>query len=68
MSERDISHEEQIVRWAKFVRDNPDKWKAKHKDFIDSQIILARRFYERLAKTPGGKEKILEILKLKSSA
>jgi len=65
---RDPSHEEQLVRWAKFVRDNPDKWKAKHKEFIDSQIIIARRFYENLAKTPQGRKKILELRKLKASS
>ena len=25
---RDKSHEEQIERWAKFVRENPNEWKG----------------------------------------
>lgn len=58
---RDKSHEEQIIRWAEFVRDNPDKWKIKHKEFIDAQIIMARRFYNRLAETEEGRQKILEL-------
>ena len=44
MVEQDISHDEELVRWAKFVRENPDKWKTKLKPFLDAQIIIARRF------------------------
>jgi hypothetical protein len=44
MVERDKSHDEELVRWAEYVRENPDKWKAKLKPFLDSQIIIARRF------------------------
>ncbi len=58
------SHSEQIERWAKFVRDNPD-WKKKFKEFSDAQIILARKAYEKLAKTKEGKEKIKLLKKLK---
>ena len=55
---RDKTHEEQIERWAKFVRDNPDKWKEKLKPFLDSQILIARRFYSKLAESEEGREKI----------
>lgn len=55
---RDKTHEEQIERWAKFVRDNPDKWKIRFKDFLDSQVIMARRFYKKLSETEKGREKI----------
>lgn len=55
---RDKTHNEQIERWARFVKDNPDKWKPKFKEFIDAQIIISRRFYKNLLKIPGGKEKI----------
>ena len=59
---RDKSHEEQIIRWAKFVRKNPyHKWKPAIKGLIDSQIIMANKFYSRLAKTKGGKEKIKKL-------
>lgn len=60
---RDKSHDEQIERWAKFCRDNPLKWKAKLKPFLDSQIIIARRFYENLLKTKNGKEKLVRLRK-----
>lgn len=62
---RDKTHDEQIVRWAKYVKENPGKWKAKLKPFLDSQILMANRFYKNLAKTPGGKEKIAKLRKLK---
>ena len=59
---RDKTHEEQIKRWAEYVRKNPDKWKKKLKPFLDSQIIIARRFYKKLAETEAGRKKI-ELLK-----
>ncbi|MFA4953175.1 MAG: hypothetical protein WC584_03060 [Candidatus Pacearchaeota archaeon] len=55
---RDKTHDEQIERWAKFVRDNPDKWKEKIKPFLDSQILMARRFYLKLAESEEGRKKI----------
>lgn len=61
---RDKSHEEQIVRWAKYVKDNPNTWKAKVKPLIDGQIIISRRFYANLLKTKNGKEKLLKLRKI----
>jgi hypothetical protein len=61
---RDKSHMEHIVRWAEYVRDNPD-WKKKHTEFIDAQFLIAKRFYEKLAETPQGREKIKELRQLK---
>ncbi|PIN93359.1 hypothetical protein COU54_03380 [Candidatus Pacearchaeota archaeon CG10_big_fil_rev_8_21_14_0_10_31_24] len=58
---RDSTHADQIERWAEYVRDNPETWKAKLKPFLDAQIMIARRFYKNLAKTPQGKEKILDL-------
>lgn len=58
-------HQEQIERWANYVRENPHKWKSQLKPFLDAQIIMARRFYSKLAETPEGKEKIKEIRELK---
>lgn len=51
---RDKTHEEFLERWAAFVRDNPrSEWYPQLADFIDSQISMANRFYERLAKEKG---------------
>ncbi|MCK5023159.1 MAG: hypothetical protein KAS04_03230 [Candidatus Aenigmarchaeota archaeon] len=56
---RDKSHADQVERWARFVRDNPRRvWKAEQKKLIDSQIIIANRFYSKLEKTSNGEEKI----------
>lgn len=60
---RDQTHIDQVERWAEYVRDNPYAWKSKLKPFLDSQIIMARRFYKNLAKTNKGKEKISELMK-----
>lgn len=58
---RDNSHKEQVERWAKYVKENPDKWKAKLKPFLDSQIIMSRRFYKKLAETENGRNKITQL-------
>ena len=52
---RDKSHEEQVERWARFVKNNPD-WKKYLKKFLDAQIIMARRAYEKLSE-----EKVREL-------
>jgi len=62
---RDKSHDEQIERWAKFVKENPSDWKKHLKPFLDAQIIMANRFYKRLINTPGGEEKA-KILRTKT--
>ncbi|MFA5173574.1 MAG: hypothetical protein WC438_00145 [Candidatus Pacearchaeota archaeon] len=61
---RDKTHIEQVERWAKYCRDNPDKCKAELKPFIDSQFIMARRFYSELLKTEEGREKIKLLRKI----
>lgn len=62
---RDKSHDAQIERWAQFVKKNPRKvWKAEQMKLIDSQVIMANRFYKRLEKMPGGKEKIRKLRSL----
>ena len=64
---RDKTHDEQIERWARYVRENPESWKKEHTDFIDSQIINSWKFFDRLSKTPNGLEKIKELIELKIS-
>mgnify|MGYP001567784725 CR=1 FL=1 len=64
--ERDKTHYEQIERWAKYVKENPDNWKFEFKPFIDSQILIARRFYKKLSETPEGKVKLIRLRKLNS--
>jgi hypothetical protein len=66
--ERDKSHEEQLIRWAKFIRENPEKWQEEHTLFINSQIELAEEFYQRLAKTEDGRRILLKLKENKLSA
>ena len=61
---RDKSHNEQIERWARYIKNNPD-WKQKLKPFLDAQIIMARRFYKKLAETPEGRVKLEKIKMLR---
>lgn len=58
---RDKTHLEQVERWARYVKENPGKWKIQLKPFIDSQIIIARRFYSKLAETQEGRNKIKKL-------
>ena len=60
---RDKSHDEQIERWANYVREHPTEWKKHLKPFLDAQIIMARRFYNKLAETEEGRKKIIEMRK-----
>ena len=62
--ERDKTHLGQVERWARFVRDNPAEWKKKIKPFLDSQIVMSRRFYKKLAETEEGKKKIKRLLNI----
>ena len=63
---RDNSHIDFIERWAFFVRNNPDKWKAIQTEFINSQFIKTYAFLDRLAKQPGGRQKIIELYGIKN--
>jgi len=55
------SHDEQIVRWAHFVRDNPTAWKEPHTLFIDALFAKHAAFLQRLKNSPGGKEKLQQL-------
>lgn len=61
----DKSHDEQVERWAKYVRDNPKAWKSKFKLFLDAQFVMMKRFYEKLAETEEGKKTILKLKNVK---
>lgn len=63
---RDKTHMESVERWAEFMQKNPDKWKAIHTDFIDSQFQKHKDFLKKLKKTKGGKEKIIQLYRIKN--
>ena len=59
---RDKSHIDQVEKWAIYVKKHPRSvWIKEIKPFIDSQIIMANRFYRKLASEEGGFEKIRKI-------
>jgi len=58
------SHQDQIERWAEFVRNNPATWKKIHTPFINAIFAKHKEFLERLRKTPHGEEKIKEMFGL----
>ncbi|MDP2925702.1 MAG: hypothetical protein Q8N99_04995 [Nanoarchaeota archaeon] len=62
---RDKTHVDELVRWARYVKDNPDDWKLKVKPFIDSQYIMSRRFYKNLLKT--NKETLRKLGRMRES-
>ena len=60
---RNKTHNEQIERWAKYVRKNP-KWKKELKQFLDAQLIIARRVYDNLKNSEEGRRKIMRLRRL----
>ena len=63
--QRDRTHAEQVERWANFVKTHPRSVRIKQvRPLVDSQIIMANRFYERLSKTEGGMDKIRTLCAL----
>lgn len=63
---RDKTHDEQIERWVKFMKENPNKWKKIHTEFIDAQFDMHYKFVERILKTPMGKEKLIKLFSIKN--
>ena len=57
---------EQVERWANFVKNNPDKWKKIHSQFINAQFEKNRAFIKRLLKEPEGFEKIVKLYDIKN--
>ena len=55
------THDEQVERWAKFVKENPQSWKKEHTQFINAQIEKSWNFYNKLSKMPNGPQKINEL-------
>lgn len=60
------SHEEQIVQWATYIRENPTKWRAQHTRFLNAQLEMANAALERIKKQKNGKEKIVELFGIKN--
>jgi len=63
---RDKTHMEFVDKWAEFVKNNPDKWRKIHAEFINAQIQMNKQFLERLKKTPDGRVKIIDLYQIKN--
>lgn len=60
------THEDQIERWVKFMKENPTKWKKIHTQFINSLFLNQRRVYKELSKTKEGRKKLIELYGIKN--
>ena len=58
---------EQIERWAKYIKDNPETWREQHTRFLNDQFEMANAALKRIEAMPGGKEKIAKLKTIKSS-
>ena len=60
------SHEDQVVEWANYIRENPTSWREQHTRFINAQIEMANAALERILKQKNGKEKIIQLFGIKN--
>lgn len=58
---------EQVERWANYVKQNPNSWKALHSEFINAQFAKANAFYDSLKKTPEGRKKLDKLIEMRKS-
>jgi hypothetical protein len=57
---------DQIERWANYVKENPEKWKKPHTEFIDSQFQKHNLFLTLLLNQKGGAKKIIDLYNIKN--
>lgn len=62
---RDKTHNMQVEKWARYVRENPN-WKKELKKFLDAQLIMAKRVYAILESSEEGRKKIIRLKRLDS--
>jgi len=60
---RDKTHNEQIERWARYVKENPN-WKKEQKLFLDSQLINSKNKFKKILSLPDGENKLKRIRNL----
>ena len=63
---RDKTHDEFVIKWAKYIVNNPKKWNSKHTKFINSQFEMHKEFLQKLKVTAGGRKKIIELYDIKN--
>ena len=57
---------EEIDRWIAYMNQHPKTWKKEHTKFINAQFDKQEAFMQRLLKEPGGKEKVIDLYKIKN--
>jgi len=57
---------EEIDRWIKYMKENPNTWREIHNKFIDAQFIKAHEFAQKILKESNGKEKLMKIYNIKN--
>ncbi|MDP3734706.1 MAG: hypothetical protein Q8R37_05750 [Nanoarchaeota archaeon] len=60
------SHQEQVERWARFVKDNPQQWQEIHTQFINALFDNHDQFLKKMLKTKDGKEKLIKLYNIKN--
>jgi hypothetical protein len=58
---------EEIDRWVKFMKDNPNTWKKTHSRFINAQFDKSRAFMKRLLESPDGRKKLIDAYNIKNT-
>ena len=56
----------EIDRWIRYMKENPDKWKMVHTEFINAQFEKHRRFIKNLLRQKDGFEKIVKLYDIKN--
>ncbi|MBI5635933.1 hypothetical protein HY993_03145 [Candidatus Micrarchaeota archaeon] len=59
------NRDERVAKWALYCRNNMKKALAQTLPFIDDQLKIANEFYKRLEKEEGGREKIMQLRRLR---
>jgi hypothetical protein len=50
-----------VKRWAKYVKENPSKWKKQHTNFINAIYQKHYQWKARILEKPNGKEIIKKL-------
>ena len=59
-------HTEQIERWANFVKNNPNKWKKIHTEFINAQFEKHKYFINKLKQKNDCFNKLIKLYNIKN--
>lgn len=61
-----IERLEAIKRWAIYIRENPNSWRAQHREFINAQFEMHEKFIEKMLKKKNGKKILQELYQIKN--